>query len=313
MGCPQSKEERVQQQPRKSTEDEHRNSRTREPTEDHNSFSVDIREHSPRETVEQTSDANVENAQAPKPNLGRRKDDPNAIQQRHSTTSSSESDSESNTNTANQGTTKEAVDDQRKLSITSGSSIGTDADVTENIVDRRDIKAGDGKGETDQDTTESNSDTDELEQDDADLGDFLEEVEPEKHDQEGPITVSLEESADFTEGREWMSVIKHVFDEAELSEDQQTQFIESLDVQEYSEGDFIVVQGELGQSLFIIESGEVTVEEDAKEPGAKPTVLSRLYPGVCYVCLTNATQDSYCTNAFTLSSFCSIILENFRS
>jgi [calcium/calmodulin-dependent protein kinase] kinase len=96
-----------------------------------------------------------------------------------------------------------------------------------------------------------------------------------------PSTPSLggaSEPAFNFENRDWGAMLRQVFDTAQLSQAQFDRFTGMLVSAAYANGDFIVRQGEVGGRFFILEKGEVTVEE--QKPGEDaPRVLTRLYPG----------------------------------
>ena len=73
-------------------------------------------------------------------------------------------------------------------------------------------------------------------------------------------------------------MLRHVFDTAKLSAQQLSVFMTALSVAEFAPGDFIVNQGDLGDRFYVIEKGEVTVEE-ARAGEAEPRLLTRLYSG----------------------------------
>eukprot|EP01138_Halocafeteria_seosinensis_P009829 gb/GECG01010040.1/.p1 GENE.gb/GECG01010040.1/~~gb/GECG01010040.1/.p1 ORF type:complete len:1693 (+),score=310.03 gb/GECG01010040.1/:1-5079(+) len=255
-------------------------------------FSLDLKEQTPRQQgASDSPDLTAAPPPGAAPNLGRRKD-PNALvlnQPQHSKSTSSDSDLEDEVEhevAVSQQQPKEEEGHRLTAKVSSGSSIGTDAEETENVTNEDHTKETKKNTHMKGGTSSSDSDTDELEQGEEAEGleDFLDQSDDGEDDEEvieEGNTPRFDDSLDdgFTRGREWMSVIKHVFDEAQLSEAQQSQFVDSLEIQNYTEGEYIVKQGEIGQSFFIIESGEVTVEEDRKKDGSKRNVLSRLYPG----------------------------------
>ena len=85
----------------------------------------------------------------------------------------------------------------------------------------------------------------------------------------------LEEYTDDKEGG-WhkLRMLKVVFDRAELSQEQQTRFLQTLQRAVFAPGEFIVRQGEMGDKFFIITSGKVAVFRDET-----PETKVHLYQG----------------------------------
>jgi CRP-like cAMP-binding protein len=77
---------------------------------------------------------------------------------------------------------------------------------------------------------------------------------------------------------DWVAMLQRVFDAAGLSRTQLDAVIARLRVAHFPNGSPIVRQGEEGDRFYIIEAGEVTVEEQ-RTPDDEPRVLTRLYPG----------------------------------
>ena len=80
------------------------------------------------------------------------------------------------------------------------------------------------------------------------------------------------------EKRDWMVMLQRVFDASGLNKAQLDCFIARLRTAHFASGQPIVRQGEEGDRFFIIEAGEVTVEEQ-RGADDEPRVLTRLYPG----------------------------------
>ena len=77
---------------------------------------------------------------------------------------------------------------------------------------------------------------------------------------------------------DWMIMLQRVFDAAGLPRSQLDTFVARLQTAVFAPGQPIVRQGEVGDRFYIIEAGEVTVEEQ-RSADDEPRVLTRLYPG----------------------------------
>ncbi|KAA0167526.1 hypothetical protein FNF31_00964 [Cafeteria roenbergensis] len=82
--------------------------------------------------------------------------------------------------------------------------------------------------------------------------------------------------ADFDEEWEHLKTLKLVFQRAGLERRQQQRFLEALVAERFSEGEYIVAQGDVGDKFYIITEGEVMVTRTLAEADAEKVPKSKL-------------------------------------